>query len=101
MANKCPWCNSENNSHFLEIKDYFLTQKVFKILECNDCKLLFTTPCPSPEKIGDYYKSEDYLSHNETKKGIIPAIYNLVKKINIKNKFNIAANSQQPIANSQ
>ena len=39
MANKCPWCNSENNSKFLELKDYFLTQENFEILECNDCKL--------------------------------------------------------------
>ena len=90
MSHKCPWCNSENNSRFLELKDYFLTQEDFEILECNDCKLLFTNPCPTPDKIGDYYKSEDYLSHNESKKGIVPTIYNLVKKVNIKNKFNIA-----------
>lgn len=101
MANKCPWCNSENNSKFLELKDYFLTQENFEILECNECKLLFTSPCPAPDKIGDYYKSEDYLSHNESKKGIVPTIYNLVKKVNIKNKFKIATNRQQTTANNQ
>ena len=101
MANKCPWCNSENNSKFLELKDYFLTQENFEILECNECKLLFTSPCPAPDKIGDYYKSEDYLSHNESKKGIVPTIYNLVKKVNIKNKFKIATNRQQTTDNSQ
>lgn len=101
MANKCPWCNSEKNSKFLELKDYFLTQEDFTIFECNECKLLFTSPCPSQDKIGDYYKSEDYLSHNESKKGIVPAIYNFVKKINIKNKFNIAINCQLPTANCQ
>ena len=100
MANRCPWCNSENNSKFLELKDYFLTQENFEILECNDCKLLFTTPCPTPDKIGDYYKSDDYLSHNESKKGIVPKIYNLVKKVNIKNKFNITVNGQQTTDNS-
>ena len=100
MANKCPWCNSENNSKFIELKDYFLTQENFEILECNDCKLLFTTPCPAPDKIGDYYKSDDYLSHNESKKGIVPKIYNLVKKVNIKNKFNITVNGQQTTDNS-
>lgn len=100
MANRCPWCNSENNSKFLELKDYFLTQENFEILECNDCKLLFTTPCPAPDKIGDYYKSDDYLSHNESKKGIVPQIYNLVKKVNIKNKFNITVNGQQTTDNS-
>ena len=94
MSKKCPWCNSENNHKFLELKDYFLTQEEFEILEC-DCKLLFTSPCPTPDKIGNYYKSEDYLSHNEEKKGLFAKIYNKVKKINIKNKFNIAASNQR------
>lgn len=89
MKNECPWCKSENNSLFLELKDYFLTQEDFKIYECNDCKLLFTTPCPLPSEIGKYYKSTNYLSHSEEKKGLVPFIYNKVKKTNIKNKFNI------------
>ena len=97
MSKKCPWCNSENNHKFLELKDYFLTQEEFEILECDDCKLLFTNPCPTPDKIGDYYKSEDYLSHNEEKKSLFAKIYNKVKRINIKNKFNIAV-SHQPSA---
>ena len=98
MSKKCPWCNSENNHQFLELKDYFLTQEQFEILECNECGLLFTSPCPTPDKIGSYYKSEDYLSHNEDKKGLFAKIYNEVKKINIKNKFNIATKSQKPKA---
>ncbi len=94
MKNKCPWCNSENNHQFLKLKDYFLTQEEFEIIECEKCKLLFTTPCPTPDKIGDYYKSEDYLSHNDEKKGLFAKIYNSVKKINIKNKFKIAISRQ-------
>ena len=95
MSKKCPWCNSENNHQFLELKDYFLTQEQFEILECDECKLLFTSPCPTPDKIGRYYKSEDYLSHNEEKKGLFAKVYNKVKKINIKNKFKIATSGQQ------
>ena len=101
MSKKCPWCNSENNHQFLKLKDYFLTQEEFEILECNECKLLFTSPCPEPDKIGNYYKSEDYLSHNEEKKGLFAKIYNKVKKINIKNKFNITVNGQQSTVNRQ
>lgn len=95
MNKKCPWCDSDNNHQFLKLKDYFLTQEDFEILECNDCKLLFTTPCPAPDKIGDYYKSEEYLSHNDEKKSLFARIYNIVKKTNIKNKFNIAVGNKQ------
>ena len=98
MNKKCPWCNSENNHQFLKLNDYFLTQEEFEILECNNCKLLFTSPCPTPDKIGDYYKSDDYLSHNEDKKGLFAKIYNKVKKRNIKNKFNIAISGRQSAA---
>lgn len=92
MSTKCPFCESENTKRFLKLKDYFLTQEDFDIFECDNCKLLFTSPRPDASKIGSYYKSDDYLSHNEHKKGLIPWIYNRVKKINIHNKFKIACN---------
>ena len=90
MNNKCPWCGSEKAQINLWLKDEFLTKEDFHICECLNCGLQYTMPRPSKEKIGAYYKSEDYLSHNEHKKGIVPWIYNQVKKINIRNKYTIA-----------
>ena len=90
MSVKGPFCESENTRSFLKLKDYFLTQEDFEIFECDDCKLMFTTPRPDKSVIGNYYKSDDYLSHNEHKKGLVPWIYNQVKKVNIRNKYKIA-----------
>ena len=90
MSTKCPFCESENTTSYLRLKDYFLSQEDFEILVCDNCKLLFTTPRPNKSVIGNYYKSEDYLSHNEHKKGLVPWIYNQVKKVNIRNKYKIA-----------
>ena len=90
MSTKCPFCESEKTRSYLKLKDYFLSQEDFEIFECEDCKLLFTTPRPDKSIIGNYYKSEDYLSHNEHKKGLMPWIYNQVKKVNIRNKYKIA-----------
>ena len=90
MSTKCPFCESENTRSYLKLKDYFLSQEDFEIMECDNCKLLFTTPRPDKSVIGKYYKSEDYLSHNEHKKGLVPWIYNQVKRVNIRNKFKIA-----------
>lgn len=90
MSAKCPVCESEKTRLYLKLKDYFLSQEAFEIVECEDCKMLFTTPRPDKSVIGNYYKSEDYLSHNEHKKGLVPWIYNHVKKVNIRNKFKIA-----------
>ena len=93
MSTKCPFCESENTRLHLKLKDYFLSKEDFEIFECDNCKLLFTTPRPDKSVIGKYYKSEDYLSHNEHKKGLVPWIYNQVKKVNIRNKYKIAIGS--------
>ena len=91
MNDKCPWCGSENAQLHLELKDLFLTQEQFKILECKDCGLLYTTPRPNKEEIGSYYKSDEYYSHQENMEGFIPKVYEKVKTINLKNKYHIAA----------
>ena len=96
MSIKCPFCESENNSLHLKLKDYFLSKEDFEIYECNECKLLFTMPRPDATAIGRYYKSDDYLSHNEHKKGLVPWIYNRVKKINVKNKYIMVWNGMEP-----
>ena len=90
MSIKCPFCKSENTKFYLKLKDYFLTREDFEIFECDDCKLLFTSPRPDASVIGKYYKSDYYLSHNEHKKGLIPWIYGQVKKVNIRYKYKIA-----------
>ena len=90
MNDKCPWCESENAQLHIELKDLFLTQEPFKILECKDCGLLYTTPRPNKDEIGKYYKSDEYYSHQENKEGFIPKVYEKVKSINLKNKYTIA-----------
>lgn len=96
MSNKCPWCQSEKAHTHLSLKDYFLTQELFDIMVCEDCGLLYTTPKPSDEKLGDYYKSEAYYSHQENKKGFIPRVYEAVKSVNLKHKIAIATQGKEP-----
>lgn len=90
MTPRCPYCQSETTDLHLKLKDYFLTQENFEIYRCPHCGLLFTWPRPDENVIGNYYKSDEYLSHNEHKKGLVPFIYNRVKRVNIENKFAIA-----------
>ena len=90
MNKKCPWCESQKTQIHLWLKDEFLTKEEFQIHECFNCGLLFTEPRPSKEKIGDYYKSEEYYSHQENKQGFIPRIYEWVKIKNLRNKFKMA-----------
>ena len=91
MNNKCPWCGSEKAQINLWLKDEFLTKEDFHICECLNCGLLYTMPRPDKDKIGEYYKSEEYYSHQENKKGFIPKVYERVKKTNLKHKYQLAS----------
>ena len=86
----CPWCGNLTDHFYMEVKDYFLTKEDFGLYQCDHCGLLFTVPRPTPEVIGKYYKSNEYYSHQQNKKGIIPRIYETVKLFNIKRKASYA-----------
>lgn len=88
--NTCPWCGTASDKLYLKLKDYFLSQEKFEIMECPQCGLLFTVPRPSPQQIGKYYKSDEYYSHQQNKNGFIPRIYENVKTFNLKNKVSMA-----------
>ncbi len=85
----CPVCKSASQSPFITTQDYTVTQETFHIVTCNDCGLRFTNPRPREREIGQYYQSEDYISHSNTKKGIINKVYHIVRKIALKEKLAI------------
>ena len=90
MNYKCPYCNSDDTYLYIKLRDEFLTKEEFEIHKCKYCDLLFTTPRPTPDEISKYYDSKEYISHNDQQKGIVPWIYNKVKKTNIRYKYKVA-----------
>jgi 2-polyprenyl-3-methyl-5-hydroxy-6-metoxy-1,4-benzoquinol methylase len=76
----CPICNSNNIQQQLAAKDYTVSQNIFSIWHCNACTARFTQDVPGQDTIGAYYASENYISHSDTKKGIINSLYHLVRK---------------------
>lgn len=87
--NQCPICNHEQTNDFLNLKDWFLSQENFKIDQCQNCGFLFTNPRPYSKDLGKYYKSEDYISHSNTSKGIVNGLYKFVRAYTIKQKHQI------------
>lgn len=85
----CPICESESFSDFMKVKDHMITQEDFKIVSCNSCGFHFTNPIPSLDKIGEYYKSDAYVSHSSSKKGIINSLYNIVRNYTLKKKVSL------------
>jgi 2-polyprenyl-3-methyl-5-hydroxy-6-metoxy-1,4-benzoquinol methylase len=76
----CPLCGNINTSIAFPVKDHSITKEDFILQKCISCNFLFTTPTPDLASIGRYYASEDYISHTDSKKGIIEQLYQLVRK---------------------
>jgi 2-polyprenyl-3-methyl-5-hydroxy-6-metoxy-1,4-benzoquinol methylase len=85
----CPACNATVTNHFLEVQDHFLSKEQFTLVKCSGCSLVFTTPRPPLNKIGDYYKSEEYVSHSSTKKGFVNSVYNKVRNYTLNQKVKL------------
>jgi 2-polyprenyl-3-methyl-5-hydroxy-6-metoxy-1,4-benzoquinol methylase len=83
---KCPVCASSAIQRVLTAKDHTVSGKSFDIWQCAHCSLRFTQDAPSIEEIGDYYRSENYISHTETSKGIINSLYLRVRKYTLRSK---------------
>jgi len=88
----CPICGSNLIQEKLVAKDHTVSQKDFSIWHCNDCTARFTQDVPAQDAIGDYYASENYISHSDTKKGIINSLYHLVRKRTLAAKRSLLIN---------
>jgi len=82
----CPSCENGHFEFSHESIDHTVSKKSFTVVSCTNCALLITSPRPSLEKLGDYYKSEDYVSHSESTAGFINSVYHRVRKRTIRQK---------------
>ena len=85
----CPVCEATQLELHLDVKDGMITKEVFTIQKCTSCGFHFTNPIPSEDAIGAYYKSEDYVSHSSTNKGLVNKLYNLVRTITLGKKVSL------------
>jgi len=77
--NACPACNSDKIEYAFTAKDHTVSKENFDIWHCNECSVRFTQDIPTIEQIGPYYQSNNYISHSNTKKGVINQLYHLVR----------------------
>lgn len=92
--NNCPICDNNSFLEFMRIKDFFLSKEEFTIHECKQCGFRFVNPRPQPESLQKYYLSEDYVSHSNTKKGLINKVYHFFRNFNLANKYNIVSSNK-------
>ena len=85
----CPLCASTDIKASLTAKDHTVSQKIFAIWHCNNCTARFTQDVPAQEEIGAYYQSENYISHSDTKKGLVNRLYHMVRNRTLSSKCSL------------
>ena len=86
---KCLVCGSNQFEPFLVCKDYTVSKENFNIVSCVSCGFKFTNSRPEDSVLGDYYKAEEYVSHTNTKKGLVNKLYHLVRSYTLKKKIQL------------
>ena len=80
----------QNSNHIhLKVKDHSVSGDVFDLIINSEYGFLETTPQPSKEKLPEYYQSEDYISHTDSKRNVFEKVYHLVRTISLKKKLSL------------
>jgi 2-polyprenyl-3-methyl-5-hydroxy-6-metoxy-1,4-benzoquinol methylase len=83
---QCPVCNSFNIIQVLIAKDYTASKEIFTVWQCNECTCRFTQNVPGVDGIKAYYQSAAYVSHSDTKRGLVNKLYHAVRNYTIESK---------------
>ncbi|MDU8884679.1 class I SAM-dependent methyltransferase [Yeosuana sp. MJ-SS3] len=78
-----------NNKQTLSVKDHSVSQEMFQLLYNEDYKMFETFPKPTLENLLQYYQSEDYISHTDSKRNLFERTYQFVKRISLKRKLKL------------
>lgn len=85
----CPACSSQQITPVLQVKDFTVSKETFDVWQCSQCTLRFTQDAPAPEAVGKYYLSPHYVSHTDTKQGIINQLYHVIRRFTLKKKLQL------------
>jgi SAM-dependent methyltransferase len=71
----------------VQLKDYAISGESFELKYNQELDLYETLPKPAPEKLPQYYESDDYISHSDGTNSFIERLYQIVKGITLRQKL--------------
>ncbi len=82
----CPACGEKDWKDAGQVKDFSVSGESFVLKTCNLCQFKVTFPQPSAAEMGRFYASEDYISHSDTKTGLINRLYHAARVFMLRKK---------------
>ncbi|MEM9077467.1 MAG: class I SAM-dependent methyltransferase [Bacteroidota bacterium] len=77
---------------YLKTKDYSFSNQEFELVLDESKDMLVTQPVPN--NLEEFYQGENYISHTDSKKSMVDALYQGIKERNIKNKIQLVDNQK-------
>ena len=82
----CPICGTKGGTKYLTCSDHYATGERFDLVRCERCGFICTQDFPDEAEIGRYYESADYVSHSDTRRGLMNKVYHLVRRLMLARK---------------
>lgn len=92
--NNCPICNAAELDAHLECIDALVSRETFRLSKCRKCGFVFTNDPPRMDKIGEYYHSENYISHSNSNMGLMNKAYKIVRSFTLAQKTKLLGNKK-------
>lgn len=81
--------------------DLYASGEQFPLYRCQECGFVFTQGVPVEAEIGRYYETPDYISHSDTKKGAMNAIYHRVRQHMLNRKARLVMRAARCISSGR
>lgn len=81
--------NTNPKNVFITVKDYSVSGEQFDLITNDNFGFLETTPKPSIDILSDYYKTEDYISHTDSKRNLFEKVYHGIREVSLKRKLKL------------
>jgi len=78
-----------DSTTFLKVKDHSVSGEEFQLIQNKTYGFLETSPQPEAKRLSDYYKTEDYISHTDSKRNLFEKVYHLIRSISLKKKLKL------------
>lgn len=82
--------------NYLQVTDESISKEIFNLHYHKQYDLLETFPRPEKEKLGDYYKSENYISHTDSRRNFFEKLYQSVKNKTLSDKIRLINKNHSP-----
>lgn len=74
---------------YLKVTDFSVSGDQFELLIDEDLQLLKTYPPPAISDLPNYYESDDYISHTDSKRSLFEKVYHFIKRKAIRDKVSL------------